>query len=51
LNNLQFSFAAPELPDCSAFGNTEEEALKEIKVAIDLWLEAAEKKAGKFQSS
>ena len=35
--------AAPELPGCSAFGNTEEEALKEIKVAIDLWLETAEK--------
>lgn len=34
---------APELPGCSAFGETEEEALREIKVAIDLWLEAAEK--------
>ena len=34
---------APELPGCSAFGETEEEALKEIKVAIDLWLEAAQK--------
>ena len=33
----------PELPGCSAFGETEEEALKEVKVAIDLWLEAAEK--------
>ena len=34
---------APELPGCSAFGETEEEALKEIKVAIDLWLETAQK--------
>ena len=34
---------APELPGCSAFGETEEEALKEIKVAIDLWLGTAEK--------
>ncbi len=34
---------APELPECSAFGETEEEALKEIKVAIDLWLETAKK--------
>lgn len=34
---------APELPGCSAFGETEEEALKEIKVAIDLWLEIARK--------
>ncbi|MCK4403343.1 MAG: type II toxin-antitoxin system HicB family antitoxin [Dehalococcoidia bacterium] len=33
----------PELPGCSAFGETEEEALKEVKVAIDLWLETAEK--------
>ena len=31
----------PELPGCSAFGETEEEALKEIKIAIDLWLETA----------
>jgi len=31
----------PELPECSAFGETEEEALKEIKDAIDLWLETA----------
>ncbi|NQS89082.1 type II toxin-antitoxin system HicB family antitoxin [Patescibacteria group bacterium] len=29
----------PELPGCSAFGETEEEALREIKVAIDLRLE------------
>lgn len=35
--------AAPELPGCSAFGSTEEEALKEIKVAISLWLETARK--------
>ena len=34
---------APELPGCSAFGETEEEALKEIKIAIDLWLEIAKK--------
>lgn len=34
---------APELPGCSAFGESEEEALKQIKVAIDLWLETARK--------
>jgi len=33
----------PELPGCSAFGETEEGALKEIKVAIELWIEAAKK--------
>ncbi len=34
---------APELPGCSAFGETEEEALTEIKTAIELWLTVARK--------
>lgn len=33
----------PELPGCSAFGETEEMALCELKIAIDLWLETAKK--------
>jgi len=33
----------PELPGCSAFGETPEEALREVLVAIELWLEAAKK--------
>lgn len=33
----------PELPGCSAFGATEEEALKEAKIAIILWLDTAKK--------
>ncbi len=33
----------PELPGCSAFGGTEEEALREVKIAVDLWLETARK--------
>ena len=33
----------PELSGCSVFGETEEEALKEVKIAIDLWLETTEK--------
>jgi predicted RNase H-like HicB family nuclease len=37
---------APELPGCSAFGETEEEAIKEVKIAASLWLSAA-KKAGR----
>ncbi len=32
---------APELPDCSAFGRTEIEALQEIKTAIALWIKTA----------
>jgi predicted RNase H-like HicB family nuclease len=31
----------PELPGCSAFGETEERALREVKLAIQLWLETA----------
>lgn len=31
----------PDLPGCSAFGETEEEALKEVKIAKELWLEVA----------
>ena len=33
-----------ELPGCSAFGGTEEAALEEVKIAIELWLETAKKK-------
>ncbi|KAF5044810.1 MAG: type II toxin-antitoxin system HicB family antitoxin [Methanoculleus sp.] len=36
-----FIAVVPELPGCSAFGGTEEEALQEVKVAVSLWLEAA----------
>jgi predicted RNase H-like HicB family nuclease len=31
----------PELPGCSAFGRSEEEALEEVKIAMSLWLETA----------
>jgi predicted RNase H-like HicB family nuclease len=31
----------PELPGCSAFGRSEEEALKEVKIAMSLWLKTA----------
>lgn len=31
----------PDLQSCSAFGNTEEEALAEVKLAKGAWLEAA----------
>ena len=35
--------AVPELAGCSAFGESEEDALKEIMTAIELWLQAAGK--------
>lgn len=37
----------PELPGCSAFGKTEE-ALEEIKMAMELWLETAKKEGRKI---
>ena len=33
----------PELKGCSAFGKTAEDALNEVKVAMELWLETAKK--------
>lgn len=35
---------APDLKSCSAFGDTPEEALRELEVAIEAWLEAAREK-------
>lgn len=35
---------APDLKSCSAFGDTPKEALRELKVAIEAWLEAAREK-------
>ncbi len=37
-----FIAVAPELSGCSAFGETEEEALMELKVAINLHLKVKE---------
>lgn len=38
----------PELPGCSAFGETEEKALKEAKIAIELWLQVAKEEGRKI---
>lgn len=38
-----FIATIPELPGCSAFGETEEEALKEVKTAEELWIKTARK--------
>jgi len=31
----------PELPGCSAFGDTEDDALKEVMTAMELWIQTA----------
>lgn len=36
-----FVAEVPELPGCSAHGNDYDEALKNIKEAIELWIETA----------
>ena len=38
--------SVPELPGCMAHGSTPEEATREIKIAIELWLDCA-KEVGK----
>lgn len=37
-----------DLPGCSAFGETEEEAIKEIKIAEELWIKTASKEGRKI---
>jgi predicted RNase H-like HicB family nuclease len=41
----------PELPGCSAFGESEEEATKEVKIAASVWLSAAKKAGRKIPQS
>jgi antitoxin HicB len=36
-----FIATAPDLPGCSAFGETQEQALVELEQAIEAWIEAA----------
>ena len=36
-----FVAEVPELPGCAAHGDTQEEALKSINEAVDLWIETA----------
>jgi predicted RNase H-like HicB family nuclease len=38
-----FIAKAIDLKGCSAFGETPEQALKELETAVELWLEIAEK--------
>ena len=39
-NNLYVA-SIPELPECVAHGETKEQALKEIEIAKELWIETA----------
>ena len=32
---------APDLRSCSAYGNTSEEAVAELRIAVEAWLETA----------
>ncbi len=36
-----FISVAPDLEGCSAFGDTPEEALRELQIAMQLWLDVA----------
>ncbi len=45
-----FIAVVPEVPGCSALGETEEEALSEVKVAIGLWLDPARGRDGRSRS-
>jgi len=44
----EYIAVVPELPGCSAFGETEE-ALEEVKTAMNLWLEKSKKEHRKIQ--
>ena len=41
----------PDLPGCSAFGKTEQAALKEIRIAQELWLQTAKSEGRKIPRS
>jgi predicted RNase H-like HicB family nuclease len=46
-----FIAVIPDLPMCSAFGETEEEAIKQVKIAQVLWLKTAKKEGRKIPQS
>ena len=39
--DVAFVAEVPELPGCTAHGDTQQSALKQVNEAIDLWLETA----------
>ena len=44
----RFIAVIPDLSGCSAFGETEEDAIKEVKVAQELWLETSKREGRKY---
>jgi predicted RNase H-like HicB family nuclease len=40
-DDRDFIAVVPDLKGCSAFGDTAEDALREVMIAKELWLEAA----------
>jgi predicted RNase H-like HicB family nuclease len=38
----RYSVYAPDLPGCASWGNSREEALENIREAMELWIEAAQ---------
>ncbi|HWR59225.1 MAG TPA: type II toxin-antitoxin system HicB family antitoxin [Thermodesulfovibrionales bacterium] len=43
-----FIAVIPDLPGCSAFGETDEEAIREVRTAQTLWLRTARKEGRKI---
>lgn len=43
-----FIAVIPDLPGCSAFGETEEEAIKQARIAQELWVKTAKKEGRKI---
>jgi predicted RNase H-like HicB family nuclease len=43
-----FIAVVSDLPGCSAFGETEDEAVKQVKIAQELWLKTAKKEGRKI---
>ena len=41
VEDQSFIARVPDLPGCTAHGSTEEEALREVKIAEELWLKVA----------
>ena len=37
----RFSVYAPDLPGCASWGETREDALENIREAVELWIESA----------